>query len=67
MIRIDGRWEKIETLHDVSRVVRDNYSWELANVMDKLIEELEEREDESYRIEELEEAISEIRSIVRSV
>jgi hypothetical protein len=42
MIRIEGHWETLDTLHDVSRVIREYYNRELADEMDRLIEEQEE-------------------------
>lgn len=42
MIRIEGHWETLDTLEDVSRVIREYYNREFADEMDKLIEEQEE-------------------------
>lgn len=42
MIRIEEHWETLDTLEDVSRVIREYYNRELADEMDKLIEEQEE-------------------------
>ena len=42
MICIEGHWETLDTLEDVSRVIREYYNRELADEMDKLIEEQEE-------------------------
>lgn len=42
MIRIEGHWETLDTLKDVSRVIREYYNRELADEMDKLIEIQEE-------------------------
>jgi hypothetical protein len=41
MIRIEGHWETLDTLEDVSRVIREYYNRELADEIDKLIEEQE--------------------------
>ena len=38
MIRIEGHWETLDTLEDVSRVIREYYNRELADELDKLIE-----------------------------
>ena len=46
MIRIEGHWETLDTLKDVSRVIREYYNRELADEMDKFIEEQEEYIDE---------------------
>lgn len=42
MIRIEGHWETLDTLEDVSRVIREYYNRELADEMDELIEIQEE-------------------------
>ena len=42
MIRIEGHWETLDTLQDVSRVIREYYNEELADELDRLIEEQEE-------------------------
>lgn len=46
MIRIEGHWETLDTLEDVSRVIREYYNRELADELDKLIEEQEGYIDE---------------------
>jgi hypothetical protein len=49
LILINGNWEKIETLRDASRVVREYYNRELADEIDELIDMID------FKIEELEE------------
>lgn len=49
MILINGNWEEIETLRDVSRVIREYYNRELADEIDELIDMID------FKIEELEE------------
>lgn len=39
---IEGHWETVDDLRDVSRVIREYYNRELADEMDKLIEIKEE-------------------------
>ena len=46
---INGHWETINSLHDISRIVREYYNPELANELDNLIEF---QEDEIKRLEE---------------
>lgn len=41
MIRIEGHWETLDTLEDVSRVIREYYNEELADELDGFIEEQE--------------------------
>ena len=42
MMYIEGHWETVTSLEDVARVIREYYNRELADEMDKLIEEQEE-------------------------
>lgn len=46
MIRIEGHWETIDSFEDVSRVIREYYNRELADELDKFIEEQKEYIDE---------------------
>ena len=55
MILINDCWENVETLEDVSRVVRKYYNRELADEMDDLINAKE------FEIEDLMEEISNLR------
>ena len=67
MILIEGHWEKVNALQDISRIIREYYNYELADEMDKLIDEFEENEDlraEVERLRELEDIIDEIRMLV---
>ena len=65
MVRIEGHWERIESLEDISRIVREYYSHELADELDKLIPEAEDESMWKERAEELEEALNEISRIAR--
>lgn len=55
MIRIEGHWETLDTLEDVSRVIREYYSRELADELDKLIgvnkEEIQTLENDIINLE----------------
>lgn len=42
MMYIEGHWETIDSLRDISKIIREYYNRELADEMDKLIEEQEE-------------------------
>lgn len=64
MMYIEGHWEAIDTLSDISRVIREYYNEELANKLDELIEEVEISEDERERLYELEGIIEQIRDLV---
>lgn len=37
MLRINGHWESVANLRDISNIIRENYNRELADEMDKLI------------------------------
>lgn len=65
MVRIEGHWERIETLEDISRIIREYYSHELADELDKLIPEVDDENMWKERAEELEEALNEISRIAR--
>lgn len=41
MMCIEGHWETVTSLEDVSRIIREYYNRELADELDKLIEEQE--------------------------
>ena len=55
LILINDYWESVETLEDVSRVIREYYNRELADELDDLINAKE------FEIEELMEEISNLR------
>ena len=55
---IDGHWENVGTLKDISRIIREYYNRELADKLDELVDDLIEAYN--YRIEELEDAINSI-------
>lgn len=41
MMCIEGHWETVTSLEDVARIIREYYNRELADKLDKLIEEQE--------------------------
>lgn len=43
MVFINGHWENIENLDDVSCIIRDSFNTDLADAMDKLLAEAEQR------------------------
>lgn len=64
MLLIEDHWELIDSLNDISRVVREYYNSELADELDKFIEYNEVNEDRIQKLEELEETIEAIRDLV---
>lgn len=52
MIRINGHWETVASLRDISKIIREYYNSELADEMDNLIEmqedEIHELRNELY-------------------
>ena len=50
MMYIKGYWETVNTLCDISRIVREYYNYELADKMDELIE-IQENEIRDLRLE----------------
>lgn len=61
MLLIKGHWELIDSLNDISRVIREYYNPELADKLDELIGS---NEVEDSRVAELEEIIEAIRGLV---
>lgn len=64
MVNIEGHWETIDTLQDVSRIIREYYNEELANKLDELVEDYESQEKYEEQVRELEDIIDQIRSLV---
>ena len=62
MLHIGGHWETVDSLRDVSRIIREYYNSELADKMDSLIDE--EEENYSQQVYELENIIERIRDLV---
>lgn len=50
MIYIEKHWETIDSLRDISRIIREYYNRELADEMDKLIE-IQENEIRDLQLE----------------
>lgn len=61
---IEGHWETVDTLSDISRIVREYYNYELADVLDELIPDSDNFEEELIELEDLRNIISEIRGLV---
>lgn len=61
MLLIEDHWELIDSLNDISRVIREYYNPELADKLDELIGS---NEVEDSRVAELEEIIEAIRGLV---
>ena len=38
MVYIEKHWETVDSLQDISRIIREYYNTELADIMDELIE-----------------------------
>lgn len=43
MVFINSHWENVENLNDVSNIIRDSFNTDLADAMDKLLAEAEQR------------------------
>lgn len=66
MMKVNGHWENVETLLDISRVIREHYNSELADKMDEIIGRIDNSDDYiRERMTELEIAIEEIQNLVR--
>ena len=64
MIHIEDHWEIVNSLQDVSRIIREYYNSELADKMDSLIDEYIEEKSYSRQVYELENIIERIRNLV---
>ena len=64
MLHIEWHWETVDSLRDVSRIIRECYNSELADEMDSLIDEYVEEESYSQQVYELENIIERIRDLV---
>lgn len=62
MVLINDNWEQIYDLQDVSKIIRENFSYDLADELDKLIPE--HSDEEYYELEcKLDDAYGEIISL----
>lgn len=64
MIHIEDHWEMVDSLQDISRIIREYYNSELVDEMDRLIDEYDEEESYSQQVYELENIIEQIRDLV---
>ena len=64
MMYIEGHWETVDTLSDISRIVREYYNYELADKMDELLVSTKISDYELERLEELEMVMQQIRDLV---
>ena len=51
LILINNNWEQINSLHDISKIIKENYNEELAEEMDKLIPKHTDEEYENLEVE----------------
>ena len=64
MLHIEEHWETVDSLRDVSRIIREYYNTELADEIDSLIDEYEAQEKYEKQVRELEDVIDQIRGLV---
>ena len=64
MMYIEGHWETVNTLSDISRIIREYYNDDLADVLDELIPDSKFLEADLEELEELREIVHEIRGLV---
>lgn len=64
MMYIEGHWETVNTLSDISRIIREYYNGELADKMDELLASTKISDYELERLEELEMVMQQIRDLV---
>lgn len=51
MVLINDNWERVETLYDISNIIRENFNAELADKLDSLIPEHDDIEHEALEWE----------------
>ena len=64
MMWIEGHWETVNTLSDISRIIGEYYNDELADKMDELLASTKISDYEIERLEELEMVMQQIRDLV---
>ena len=64
MMKIEGHWENVDSLQDISRIIREYYNYDLANVMDELIAGNTMYDYERERLEEREMTLQQIKDLV---
>lgn len=64
MMWIEGHWETVNTLSDISRIIGEYYNDELADKMDELLASTKISDYELERLEELEMVMQQIRDLV---
>lgn len=57
MIQINGHWENVDSLQDISKIIREYYNRELADRIDALIDDIEYYRKEYYELEDVIEGI----------
>lgn len=71
MIEINGYWEFANTLQNISEIIRRHYNNDLADAMDELLEDYENKvefaEERADEIEELEDDISRLEDTMDSI
>lgn len=59
MILVNGNWEKVQDIYDISKIIRQQFNSDLADELDKLVPN--HTDEEYYKLEyKLEEKYSEI-------
>lgn len=51
MVLINDNWQPVESLHDISKIIRENFNAELADELDLLIPEHDDAEYEELQCE----------------
>ena len=64
MMYIDGHWETVNGLKDISKIIREYYNEELADEMDRLLASTRISDYELERLDELEMVMQQIRDLV---
>ena len=67
MICINGHFEAVDDLHDVSRIIREYYNTDLAYELDKLVEEQALTDEQVIRLEFLEDEVANLTDTIDAI
>lgn len=67
MICIEGHFEAVDNMQDVSRIIRKYYNEDLAYELDKLIEDQTLSDEEVRRLEYLEEEVEDLTDTIDAI
>lgn len=67
MICINGHFEAVDDIHDVSRIIREYYNADLACELEKLIEDQTLSDEQITRLEFLEDEVTNLTDTINAI